>query len=52
MQRNVCRYWCCFKLVGAGLSTTLTNIIAQNFKNTRSFVHQNAAQRDFGEWDL
>ena len=28
------------------------NIIAQIFKNTRLFVHQKAAQRDFGEWDI
>ena len=28
------------------------NIIARIFKNTRLFVHQKAAQRDFGEWDI
>ena len=27
-------------------------IIARIFKNTRSFVHQKAAQRDFGEWNI
>ena len=28
------------------------NIIAQIFKNTRSFVHRKAAQWDVGEWDI
>ena len=28
------------------------NIIARIFKNTKSFVHRKAAQRDFGEWDI
>ena len=28
------------------------NIIARIFKNTRSFVHQKAAQQDFGECDI
>ena len=28
------------------------NIIKRIFKNTRSFVHQKAAQQDFGEWDI
>ena len=28
------------------------NIIARIFKNTQSFVHQKAAQQDFGEWDI
>ena len=28
------------------------NIIARIFKNTRSFVHQKAAQWDFGECDI
>ena len=28
------------------------NIIAQIFKNTRSFVHWKAAQQDFGDWNM
>ena len=28
------------------------NIIAQIFKNTRSFVHRKAAQQNIGEWDI
>ena len=28
------------------------NIITRIFKNIRSFVHQKAAQRDVGEWDI
>ena len=28
------------------------NIIERIFKNTKSFVHREAAQRDFREWDI